>query len=122
MPRSSSPARVRVITGLRQAADYLESHPAVPVSEYGWDLLAFPALGTPDSAARAEVRRVAAVLGVRAGTDGPGGYYRAVQDFGPVTYRFVPVPASRQVARSAQPAPDDAASSSSGVSGEGLSG
>jgi hypothetical protein len=122
MPRPSSPARVRITTGLRQAADYLESHPAVPISEYGWDLLAFPARGTPDSAARAEVRRVAAVLGVRAGTDGPGGYYRAVRDFGPVTYRFVHVPASRRAARGAQPASVDAASSGPGMPGEELPG
>jgi hypothetical protein len=36
------PARARVISGLRQAADYLDQHSDVPVGEHGWTLLSTP--------------------------------------------------------------------------------
>jgi hypothetical protein len=101
IPDHETRARARVIAGLRQAADYLDAHPGVPVSEPGWDLLAFPAPGTRDPAGRAEVDRVAAVLGVRPGTAVPGGHYRAVRAFGPVTYQFIHITAREQAAHRA---------------------
>jgi hypothetical protein len=97
----SVPARARVTDGLRQAADYLDQHPDVPVSEHGWTLLSFPAPGD-DDAGRAEVDRVAAVLGVTHVDDtADGGHYRAVRTFGPVTYKIVHIPARQQAAHRA---------------------
>jgi hypothetical protein len=63
-------ARAQVISGLRQAADYLDRHPAVPVSEHGWTLLSFPGRDS-DDAGRAAVNKVAAMLGVTARDDTP---------------------------------------------------
>ena len=34
--------RTKVITGLRQLADFLEAHPGVPVGRYGWDRISTP--------------------------------------------------------------------------------
>lgn len=84
-------ARAWVISGLREAADYLDQHPGVPVSEHGWTLLSFPGRAS-DDAGHAAVDQVAAILGVTARDDTPGGgHYRAVKSFGPVTYEFVHV-------------------------------
>jgi hypothetical protein len=96
-----APARERVTSGLRQAADYLDQHPDVPVIEHGWTLLSFPPRDD-DTTGRAEVDRVAAVLGVTPRDDtADGGHYRAVRAFGPVTYEFVHVPARQQAAHRA---------------------
>src|SRR5450755_4537522 len=95
------PARARVTSGLRQAADYLDQHPGIPVSEHGWTLLSFPPRDD-DDADRAEVDRVAAILGVTPADDtADGGHYRAVLAFGPVTYEFVHIPARQQAAHRA---------------------
>jgi hypothetical protein len=100
-------ARARVINGLREATDYLDRHPAVPVSGHGWTLHSFPARGS-DDAGRAAVDEVAATLGVSARDDtADGGHYRAVKSFGLVTYEFVHV-------SSAYRAASDAVMSSSG--------
>ena len=65
-------ARARVISGLRQAADYLDHYPEVPVSEHGWTLHSLPGRAS-DAAGRAAVDQVAAMLGVTARDDTPGG-------------------------------------------------
>ena len=57
-------ARQAFITGLRDLADYLDQHPAVPVPENRTDIfLAAPAL---DDGGRAQVDRFARQLGVTA--------------------------------------------------------
>ena len=91
-------ARAQVISGLREAADYLDQHPGVPVSEHGWTLLSFPGRAS-DDAGHAAVDEVAAMLGVTVKDDTPGGgHYRAVKSFGPVTYEFVHVSSGYQAA------------------------
>jgi hypothetical protein len=89
--------RAHLITGLRQLADYLDTHPAIPVTASGWDLLSFPQRHGDDQAERAEVDRVADLLGREVCDDTTyGGHYVAARTFGPVTYRFVHVPARRR--------------------------
>jgi hypothetical protein len=34
--------RAKVISGLRQLADWLDAHPDVPVCPFGWDLSIYP--------------------------------------------------------------------------------
>ena len=88
--------RGKVITGLRQLADYLDAHPAIPVGTYGWDLNIYPDRGDGDGAARAEVDRIAALLGVQVRDDtGRGGHYTAARTFGLICYRAVHIPQTR---------------------------
>lgn len=86
-------ARHQTITGLRALADFLENNPAVPVDEYGQTFTLFTRDDT-DAHARAEVDRVAGLLGV-AVTDrtAHGGHYKAARTFGRITYRIVHIPA-----------------------------
>lgn len=90
--------RTKVITGLRQLADYLEAHPGVPVTRLGWDLNIYPDRADGDAVARAEVDRVATVLGVPVTDETPrGGHYIASRAFGLISYAAVHIPA-RQMA------------------------
>jgi hypothetical protein len=91
-------ARTQVIDGLRQLADYLQDHPGVPVNEYGWNLNAYP-LKDDETAGRAEVDRVADILGVQADDQtSDGGHYTAAKTFGRITYEVIHVTARRQAA------------------------
>lgn len=84
--------RSKVIAGLRQLADYLHDHPAVPVAPFGWDVLAH-AKADSEQAERAEVDRIAAILGVPVTDDtAEGGHYRAIRSFGLITYEAVHIP------------------------------
>jgi hypothetical protein len=96
-PRTTGPsARHQIITGLRQLADYLHAHPDLPVSEHGWDLSDYT-LRVSDDQGRADVDRIAAILGVTPADDTRGGgHYTAAKAFGPITYRYVHVPARRR--------------------------
>jgi hypothetical protein len=88
--------RTKVITGLRQLADYLEDHPGVPVTRLGWDLNIYPDRGDGDGAARAEVDRIAAILGVPVTDETPrGGHYLACRAFGLISYAAVHIPPGR---------------------------
>jgi hypothetical protein len=90
--------RSKAITGLRQLADYLEAHPAIPVAPFGWDLHIYTDRDEDDAAARAEVDRIAAVLGVQVRDDtGRGGHYMAARTFGLISYAAVHIP-TRQMA------------------------
>jgi hypothetical protein len=84
-------ARTQIITGLRQLADYLDTHPDIPVNEYGWTLMTF-ARRDDDAAGQAEVDQVAAILGaqVRDNTAN-GGHYTAARTFERITYEFIHV-------------------------------
>lgn len=97
--------RTQVINGLRRMADFLADHPDVPVQSYGWVLNAFPKKST-DDAQRAEVDRVAAILGPHGGkrTDetGTGGHDRALITFGRITYEMVHIPQRRRELHHAQ--------------------
>jgi hypothetical protein len=95
-------ARAKVISGLRQLADFLENHPALPVNIYGWDLSAHPALHLAEAGRRAEVDRIASILGVPV-TDNTsdGGHYTADRTFGLITYRAICVTDQRRAAHDA---------------------
>jgi hypothetical protein len=91
-------ARAQAIVGLRQLADYLEDHPDLPVKECGFDLTIYPQADT-DAAGRAEVDRIADLLGVTPIDKTPmGGHYIASKAFGRISYRAVHIP-SRAWAR-----------------------
>lgn len=92
--------RGKVLTGLRQLADWLEAHPDVPVAPFGWDLNVYTDRnGGSDDAARAEVDQIAAALGVPVTDDtGSDGHYKAFRTFGLITYQAVHVPARRMAA------------------------
>jgi hypothetical protein len=88
--------RAKVISGLRQLADWLDAHPGVPVSPYGWDLSIYPQ-HDDDTARAAEVDRIAAILGVTVTDQTPtGGHYTAARSFGLITYEAVYIPRRRR--------------------------
>ncbi len=94
-------ARTQVIDGLRKLADYLDTHPDVPVCEFGWDLNNYP-LDDTEAARRAEVDRVAAIFGVNVDDEIlDGGHYTATKTFGRITYQVICVPDRRRAAHQA---------------------
>jgi hypothetical protein len=85
--------RAKVIDGLVELAAYLEAHPDLPVCPFGWDLNVYTHTDD-DAASRAEVDRIAAILGAQVKDDtGRGGHYRAARSFGLITYGAVHVSA-----------------------------
>jgi len=94
--------RTKVITGLRQLADYLEDHPGVPVCRFGWDLPVYPGSRDGEAAERAQVDKIAALLDVPV-TDrtADGGHYKAVRAFGLITYEAIHVSERRMAAHRA---------------------
>jgi hypothetical protein len=86
-------ARVRLIAGLRDLADFLDQNPEVPVP-WGTDVLVFPAEAS-DAEMFAEIDTIAKLIGSTASdADSPRGHYSAVRSFGPVQYRAVAIPHS----------------------------
>lgn len=88
--------RPQVIAGLRALADYLETHPNVPADEH-WELQHH----TPGTTAerRAEVDRIAAVLGTKTtGTD----HYKVSRMFGPVRYSALGISVERMARHAAE--------------------
>ena len=85
----SSP-RWDFITGLRDLADYLAAHPAVPVPEHGTEILLHAA--STDDGGCAQVDRFARQLGVSVENElAYSGHYRAARCFGPVGYRMTAI-------------------------------
>ena len=85
-----SDPRWAFITGLRDLADYLAAHPAVPVPEYGTEILLHAA--STDDCGCAQVDRFARQLGVPVENSlAYDGHYRAARSFGPVGYRMVAI-------------------------------
>jgi hypothetical protein len=90
--------RASIIKGLRQLADYLHAHPAIPVAPYGWDLLV-SSHRENDTEGTADIDRIAAILGVPIRNDASdSGHYIAARAFGPITYQAFHIPASRKAA------------------------
>jgi hypothetical protein len=88
-------ARHQTITGLRALADFLEANPAVPVNEYGHDLI-ISVRNMDDASAAARVDQLAALLGVDVDDDTRhGGHYTATRSFGRITYSVVHIPEQR---------------------------
>ncbi|GGV33946.1 hypothetical protein GCM10010182_67210 [Actinomadura cremea] len=80
-------ARDEYIKGLRDLADFIESHPELPLptgSSVG------PYVTGTDEEERAEVDRIATILGVTASGDT---HYIASRSFGPVTYEAIAIAA-----------------------------
>ncbi len=93
--------RTKVIDGLVELAAYLEAHPDVPVAPFGWDLNVYTQ-DQDEAACRAEVDRIAAILGAQVRDDtGRGGHYRADRSFGLISYAAVHVTARRAAAYNA---------------------
>jgi hypothetical protein len=88
--------RAKVINGLREAADYFESRPEVPVCDLGWEMTVFPQQRTEDLR-RAKVDRIAAVLDAPVCDDtAQGGHYAVTRTFGLISYRAVCIPDRRK--------------------------
>ncbi|TMQ95975.1 hypothetical protein ETD83_21845 [Actinomadura soli] len=86
-------ARARLIAGLRELADYLETTPA-PVPRYGAEVTVH-AQGT-DAQQCAEVDRAAAVLGSPVSDRlAVSGHYETVRTFGVVSLRVVAITEAR---------------------------
>ncbi len=78
------------IAGLRDLADYLAAHPAVPVPEHGTEIIVHAA--STDDGGCAQVDRFARQLGVPVENElAYCGHYRAARSFGPVGYRMTAI-------------------------------
>lgn len=89
----TAPDRAAYVAGLRELADYLEATPDLPVpSSTGASV--HPDGG--DVQARAEVDRVAAILGAVPETRANGDHYTVTRRFGPVTYQAIAITADSQ--------------------------
>jgi hypothetical protein len=81
--------RAAFTAALREMADYLDAHPDLPLPSAAE---VAPYLDGTDEQDRAEVDRIAGILGARPETT-PGGHYRVSRTFGArVTYQAVAIP------------------------------
>jgi hypothetical protein len=83
--------RQSAIDGLHALADFLAEHPDVPVGNT-WTL-SYHARGGTDEEQQAEVDRVAALLGVTAGTPLGPDHYQATRPFGGIEYEAIAITA-----------------------------
>ena len=90
---ASPDERDRLIDGLRALAEFLQDHRDVPAPRWA-DVLVFPPDGT-DEAERTEIDAIASRIGT-ATSESPGGHYSACLAFGPVAYRAIAIPATRE--------------------------
>jgi hypothetical protein len=82
--------RQALITGLRDLADYLDRHPAVPVPKYGTEV--YLTASSTDDGGCAQVAQFARQLGVPVPQGiSYSGHYEAARQFGPVGYRMVAI-------------------------------
>ena len=82
--------RQAFITGLRDLADYLARHPAIPVPAYGTEIHLCAA--STDDGGCAQVAQFARQLGVPVPKSiSYSGHYEAARSFGPVGYRMVAI-------------------------------
>ena len=82
--------RQAFITGLRDLADYLDQHPAIPVPRYGTEV--YLSASSTDDGGCAQVRHFARQLGIAApATISHSGHYEAARSFGPVSYRMTAI-------------------------------
>ena len=86
-------ARDRFIRALRELADYLDKHPAIPVPKHGATILLHAA--TADDGGRAQVNRIAQLLDTAVNDEtARGGHYWATRQFGPLGYEVVAITAA----------------------------
>src|SRR5436190_2725938 len=87
---ATAEARQAFITGLRDLADYLASHPAVAIPAHGTEILLSAASADDGGCAQADY--FARQLGVPVCNElACGGHYRAARSFGPVGYRMTAI-------------------------------
>lgn len=80
--------RAAFTQGLRDLAEFLDTHPEIPVPATTARLSYFPE-GT-DAEERAEVDRIAGILGVEP-TGADSTHYTASRHFGPIAYRVIAI-------------------------------
>jgi hypothetical protein len=89
-PAVSFDHRQAFIAGLRDLAQYLASHPAVPVPGHGAEILL--SANSTDDGGCAQVDRFARQLGVTPQDElAHTGHYSAARSFGPVGYRMTAI-------------------------------
>ena len=92
--------RAAFITGLRDLAAYLETHPGVPVPSHGADINLHVA--APEDGGRGHVAHIAAQLGASiADETRHGGHLTATRMFGPIAYGVISIPATVMAAHHA---------------------
>src|SRR5579875_3486959 len=92
--------RTAFIAGLRELADYLDRHPAVPVPTCGTDISLHTA--ATEDGGRGQVAHIAAQLGVTVTDDTRnGGHLTATRLFGPIGYTVISIPATVMAAHHA---------------------
>ena len=84
-------AKGRFIRALRELADYLDRHPAIPVPKYGVRLTL--SASSAEGGGRAQFDRLAKLMDSDINDEtGRGGHYWAVRNFGPIGYEIVAIP------------------------------
>ena len=98
---STQPAiREQFITGLRELATYLGSHPAMPVPTCGTDITVHT--DHTEDGGCGQVAHIAAMLGAAVTDDTRnGGHVTATRMFGPIGYTVVSIPATVMAAHHA---------------------
>ena len=93
MNHADAEERSRLITGLRDLADFLETRPEVPAPRWA-DVFVFPS-STTDDEMKHEIDAVAALIGSSV-DDGTAEHlnYVTTRNFGPVQYRAVAIQSS----------------------------
>lgn len=94
--------RASTIQGLRDLADFLDTHPDVPVNSQSQTFYIFPETDC-DACGRAFIDRVAAAIS-KTPTTSANSYYSAYRSFGPIEYAAVHIPSGTCPGHSA-PAP-----------------
>jgi len=93
MKNVSAEERSRLITGLRELADFLEAREQVPAPRWA-EVFVFP-LSDADDEMRHEIDVIAALIGSSADDrTAENGHYTTSRNFGPVQYRAVAIPSS----------------------------
>src|SRR2546427_426565 len=93
-PTTDPSTREAFITGLRDLADYLASHPAVPVPPYGTEI--HLCASSADDGGCTQVNRFARQLDATVENSlAHSGHYEAVRSFGPVGYRMTAISDAR---------------------------
>ena len=83
--------RRAVVDGLRELADFVETHPKMPVDLTSWAIQYSVIKNTfpTEADGHAEVDRVADLLGVEATTLHDGEWYMAARSFGAIEYKAI---------------------------------
>ena len=93
-PATGTDHRQAFITGLRDLARYLASHPALPVPRHGTEILL--SADSTDDGGCAQVSHFARHTGATVENRlAYSGHYEAARSFGPVSYRIIAISDAR---------------------------